>query len=181
MEKESEKYKQIITILRKSKPVLDTSEDIEREVMKRISAVRKSRVVLSDVIDFLFGWVYIGWVRRSLITASVLLVIIFVYQQGIILRQINFLSSKMIVTGSETNPNPVGELEKGLLMYKLSGRRFQSQDITISEKDLKQLLESVNELQYKYKNLLNIIEEDPVLKKYLEERLSENNRVKNNL
>ena len=157
MEKESEKYKQIITILRKSKPVLDTSEDIEREVMKRISSVKKSRVVLSDVIDFLFGWVYIGWVRRSLITASVLLVIVFIYQQGVILKQINILSDQMIVLDSETNSNSVSELEKGLIMYKLSVRRFQSQDITISEKDLKKLLESVNELQVKYLDSVEVV------------------------
>lgn len=181
MEKKTEKYNQLLYILRKSEPVLDSTEDIEREVMKRISVVRKSGIVFADVIDFLFRWVYIGWVRRSLITASVLLVIIFVYQQGAILRQINFLSSKMIVTGGESRPDPLGELEKGLMMYKLSGRKLNSQNITISEKDLEEFLDSVNELQYKYKELLNIIEEDPDLKKYLEERLSENDRVKINL
>jgi len=181
MENETEKYNQVINILRKSEPVLDSTEDIEREVMKRISVERQPRIVFADVIDFLFSWVYIGWVRRSLISASVLLVIIFVYQQGIILKQINFLRNQMIVSDGENNPNPLGALEKGLMMYKLSGRKFNSQNISISEKELKQLLESVNELQAKYKDLLNIIEEDPVLKKYLEEKLSENNRVKINL
>ena len=48
---------------------------------------------LADLIDFLFGWIYIGWVRRSLITASVFLVAVFVFPaDSIIMRQINDLS-----------------------------------------------------------------------------------------
>jgi len=46
---------------------------------------------------------------------------------------------------------------------------------------MKQLLESVNELQVKNKDLMNLIEEDSVLKKYIEKKLIENNRTKINL
>ena len=87
---ESEKYNKILKLLRESKPVLDSTEDIEREVLQRISGKHKSVLNLSELIDSLFGWIYIGWVRRSLITASVLLVVVFVWQQGIILKQINY-------------------------------------------------------------------------------------------
>ena len=181
MKQEREKYNKILNILRKSKPVLDSTEDIEREVMNRISGVHQSRFVLSDVIDFLFGWVYIGWVRRSLITASVILVMIFVYQQGIILNQVNFLSRQIIVMEGETNPIPASEIGKGIMMYKISGRRLPSQNITISEKQMKLLLESMNELEDKYEDLLNLIEENPDLKEYIEKKLMENELIKINL
>ena len=46
---------------------------------------------------------------------------------------------------------------------------------------MKELLESVNELQIKYKDLENLIEEDPELKKLIEKKLIENNRTKINL
>ena len=46
---------------------------------------------------------------------------------------------------------------------------------------MKELLESVNELQIKYKELENIIEGDPELKKLIEKKLIENNRTKINL
>ena len=45
-----------------------------------------------------------------------------------------------------------------------------SQSITFSEKELKELFDSVNELQVKYKDLLNIIEE---IKKREEKRRKE--------
>jgi len=46
---------------------------------------------------------------------------------------------------------------------------------------MKELLESVNELQIKYKDFENLIEEDPELKKLIEKKLIENNSTKINL
>ena len=92
MKTESEKYNKVLNVLRNSKPVLNSAEDIEKEVIKRVSRIKQPMFNFSEVVDYLFGWVYIGWVRRSLITASVLLVIVFIYQQGVMFRQINFLS-----------------------------------------------------------------------------------------
>jgi len=46
---------------------------------------------------------------------------------------------------------------------------------------MKELLESVNELQVKYKDLEKLIEEDPELKKMIERKMKENNRTKINL
>ena len=39
MKTESEKYNKVMNLLRKSKPQLDSTEDIEREVIKRISEI----------------------------------------------------------------------------------------------------------------------------------------------
>jgi parvulin-like peptidyl-prolyl isomerase len=82
----------------------------------------------------------------------------------------------VIVSDRETYSNPSNELESRILMYRLSERRFPFQKITISEKELNQLLESINEFQDKYKDLLNLIEEDPDLKRYIEKKLEENKR-----
>jgi len=133
------------------------------------------------MIDFLFGWVYISWVRRSLISASIVLVLIFVYQQGVILKRIDFISRQTVVVDKENVRTPADEIEKLLMVYKISGRRFPSKTITISEKQMKELLESVNELQVKYKDLENLINEDPELKKLIEQKLEENKHTKINI
>ena len=72
-------------------------------------------------------------------------------------------------------------MEKMLVVLRNAGRRFPSNSITISEKQMKELLESVNELQLKYKDLENMIESDPELKKMIQKKLMENNRIKINL
>jgi hypothetical protein len=181
MKPESEKYNKILNLLRESKPVLDSTEDIEREVIRKITVMNRSRLNLSEVLDFLFGWVYIGWVRRSLIAACVALVLIFVYQQGIILQRIDKISRQTIITDKENMLSPSDEIEKMLTNYKNLGRKFPSKTINISEKQMKQLLESVKELQIRYKDLEDIIESDPDLKRIIEKKLLENESTKINL
>lgn len=181
MKTDSSKYDKLLYALRKSKPVLDSTEDIERAVLKRISEKPSPGYILNDAVEFLFSWIYIGWVRRTLITASVLLVVIFILQQGIILREINYLNRQARITEREESYNPAGLLEKRLLMYKQSHRIFPSKNITISEEQMNQLLDSVNDLQIKYRNIMNLIEKDPELKKYIEKNLTEKNQSKTKL
>ena len=181
MTQESERTNKVLNLLRNSKPSLDSTDDIEREVINRISKVDQSGLSLSDVIDFLFGWVYIGWVRRSLIASSIALVLVFAYQQTIILKRIDLLSRQTIVIDREKVPAPADEVEKMVMVYRNSGLRFPSKTITISEKQMEELLESVNELKTKYKYLENLIEADPELKKMIEKKLIENSSTKINL
>jgi hypothetical protein len=175
---ESEKYKKVLNILKESKPVLNTTQDIENEVIRRISKGDHQKLSISEIIEFLFGWVYIGWVRQSLITVSVLLVVVFIWQQSIILKRIDYISRQTIINNNEMVPNTAEEIGKGIMMYKLSGRRFPSRNITISEKQMNQLLDSVHELQVKYKDLIKLIDDDPELKNSIEKKLMEHNQQK---
>lgn len=181
MKPENDQYDKVLKLLRKSIPQLTSAEEIERDVMRRIQTPDRMAFSLSEAFDFLFGWVYIGWVRRSLITASIVLVLIFIYQQGIILNRIDSLSEQTIVAGKENVLTPANEIEKLLTRYKNSGRIFPSKTITITESQMKDLLESVKELQIKYKDLENIIDSDPELKKLIDSKLLERNRTKINL
>jgi hypothetical protein len=181
MKPESENYDKVLNLLRKSKPILDSTESIEREVINKVTKINHSGIKFSEVIDFLFSWVYIGWARRSFIAASIVLVLVFVYQQGVILKRIDILSKQTIVPVKENVTTASDEIEKLLVTYKNSGKRFPPKTITISEKEMKELLESINELQSKYKEIETIIEADPELKQLIEKKLIENNRTKINL
>jgi hypothetical protein len=181
MEKGTEKYNEVINLLRKAEPVLYSGVEIEKEVIRSISGNKKSKINISDAVDFLFGWIYIGWVRRSLIATTVILIAMFVWQQSIMLKQINFLSKQIIVSDETFVNKPSQQLEKLLIKYKGSSGEGFSRDITISEKQMNQLLESVNELKVKYKDLIDLIEENPELKKYIEEKLVEKNQTKTKL
>ena len=178
MTMESEKYKKVISILKESKPVLDSAQDIEREVIKKISVVHQPSKGLSDLVDFIFGWVYIGWVRRSLITASVVLVMVFVWQNSMILKQINYLSKQTMRGGLEAVSSQSDVIERGIKMYKLSGRRFPSGNITIPENQMKELLDSADSWKGKYKDLMRVINEDPELKKMIESKLIDKSHLK---
>lgn len=53
--------------------------------------------------------------------------------------------------------------------------------VTISEKQMNELLESINELKTRYKDLEDLINGDPELKKLIEEKIKEKNHTKLNL
>jgi sulfur transfer protein SufE len=64
------------------------------------------------------------------------------------------------------------------MLLKHFGNRLPSQNVTISKEQMDTLLESVNDLQTRYRDLINLIEEDPELKKYLGNKMTEMNRSK---
>lgn len=174
--KPDEKYKKVIDVLRKSPPTLDSTTDLEREVIRRVAARRPLHAVLNEMLDFLFGWVYIGWIRRSLIAASFALIVVFIYQQAAILRKIEFLSRQTIMINHK-NQSPAGDFEKLLTEYRNSGKRFSSKNFTFSEKQLKELFDSLNEMQLKIEDLENLINEDPELRKLIERRIDSRKRI----
>lgn len=178
MTTENDRYKKIVEILRSSKPGLIQPEEIENEVIRRIMHENHSTRGVSDFIESLFGWVYIGWVRKSLIGAALILVAVFVYQQAFIFKQVKNISKQIVITGNETAPIYSSALDKRLTFYKLSTRLLPEGDIKISGSQLEEFLDSYNDLEVKYKDLLRIIEENPELKIYIEDKLNEEKNYK---
>jgi vacuolar-type H+-ATPase subunit I/STV1 len=178
MTTENSKYEKMVEILRKSKPDMFQPEELEKEVIKRIQLEDQNNFRLSDFIESLFGWVYIGWVRRSLMGAAVILVALFVYQQAFIFRQVKNISKLIVITGNETAKISSSDLEKRLTLYQMSTRFNPEEDIKISGRQIEKLLDSYKDLQVKYKDLLRIIEEDPELKNYIEKKLEQGKKYK---
>lgn len=170
------KYDRVINILRSSEPVLTSAENIEREVLKRIESGQKHGTTISDITDFLFGWIYIGWVRKSLVTASLALLGLFLWQQNSMLREISSFQQQIIQNNRETSYDPSGILKKKLTIQRMSGFKPGTgidQNTGIPD--------SIIEMQSRYRDLMKIIEEDPDLKKMVESRLRKNLRGKFNL
>jgi len=175
MEQANEKYEKVMEILRGTNPVLRSTNEIEEKVMNRISVNRRPDTDMSDLIDFLFGWTYIKWVRRSLVAASVFLVIVFVFQQSIMMRQISNLSRQIESYERDASGIPGGYTDRRMLMLRFSERRFPFLKKNNSDKQLEELFRTIDQLKMEYKDLQNMIEEDPELKKLIEKKLSEIN------
>ena len=179
MTTENRKYDRLLNVLRNSKPVFNDAEAISERVIRHIQA-EKSDVKFTELIkDFFFGWVYIGWMRRSLVAAAILLIVFFGYQQAAILKRINELSQQKIPDEIFTETNFSDELNKRNMLYSITGKKYPDTKITVSEKDIDNMIKSFNKLQLKYHDLLYLIEKDPQLKKYVEERMNEYNKTKN--
>lgn len=178
---EERKYKSLLKILRKSTPELTGIEDIEDKVLDAVKHHNEKEEESFNLIDYFFGWVYIRWVRVSLITVSFFFIGLFIYQQSLILKRISRLENQTIISGNQFIRSPYSGLEDKLMLKKLSVRKINSGNITITEKQLEKFADSYNELESKYKDLIKIIEDDPELKKSLEEKLKETKKKKFNL
>jgi hypothetical protein len=177
MNNDEMKYNNVLNILRKSKPVLNNLNDIEEKVFDRIKRKTSRREHPQGILDFLFGWVYIGWVRSGLVAASVILIIVFLYQQAVIIKRINILNRQSVFIENQINAGSTDNSE-AFYLYRLAGRKMNSGSITISERQMKRLMKSYSELEEKYKDLIKLIEDDPELMKYVEGKLNESNKVK---
>ena len=173
MSESDNKYEKILDLLKRSKPVFKDTEAVTERVIRQIQT-EESRVSLPElIIEYLFGWVYIGWIRRSLVTAAFIIVIFFGYQQAIILKKINDLTEQRIPNGEFIQTGLTDNLTNRILLYRLTGRKYSNRKITVSEKEINDLIRSVNKLQVKYKDILDLIENDPEIKKYVEEKINE--------
>jgi len=178
MKANEEKYRKVMEVLKKSEPVTGSQEEIEREVVNRISYLPKGDKESFSIFSFLFGWTEIGWVRRSLVTASLFLVVIFVYQQSVIVKQLNWLSTQIVVSSEKPVRTTISDFSGKLRFLRISGSRVPQKGSQISEKQLDMLIEALGKLQTDYDNLLKIMEENPELKEMIEQKLSEKNYIK---
>jgi 5-bromo-4-chloroindolyl phosphate hydrolysis protein len=180
MKNESTKYERITYILKKSEPILTGSEAIEENVMERIRDKRKTPESY-NFLDHLFGWVYVGWVRNGLVAASVLIIAVFVIQQSIILKRINNLEQQTISTSPSFVKSVPDDFESVFMIYSRTPSKIHLKNGKLSDKEMRQIEETINDLQSRYSSLMKIIEDNPELKQYIENKLSENDKKKINL
>jgi hypothetical protein len=181
MKSGSDKYKKVLNLLRHSSPKLDGIETIEENIMGRLRSKDSMHRSFPDLIETLFSWTYISWVRRSLVTASILLVLFFIYQQSVILKGVNDINKRAITGRTESFPVPGYSIGKQLMILRLTGRKIATSDLEFSGRQIEQLIDSYNELEEKYSDLVRIIDEDPVLKEYIEMKLKADRNNKPNL
>jgi len=180
MDEGKNRYEKAVKIIRKSKPVLSNPGVIEDAVIRSIRDKEKDRGLITGLVESIYGWIYIGWVRRSLVGAALIIFTVFVYQQADILRSVRSLEKEIVSIRSEQPTVNVRDLERRLTVFKISSKISTGRKIEVYESQLQEIIDSYKNLEQKYENLNRIIEEDSLLKNYFENKLKEeeNNRSK---
>lgn len=93
----------------------------------------------------------------------------FIWQQHRMMNQINDLSSRLNETDHMMIYDRTASLEKRQRLLKLS--RDRSQGYYMSEEELIRLIDSINHLNIRYRNLIDMIDDDTLLKKKVEESI----------
>jgi len=178
MDQEQEKYEKVIQQLRRSKPDYGDMGQFSEKVIRRIQKERTTVSVAELLYEFIFGWVYIGWIRKSMVIASICLVIYFGYQQTEMAKKVDALSSRSLVNVELMNTGMNTTLPVTWKVYTIFGKGAVEDRMEILEMKLDKFNESVKDLQKQYEDISRFIENDPDSKKYVEERLIKNETVK---
>jgi hypothetical protein len=167
------KYEKIVRLLKDSKPVLNDPGMIAGKIISAIGEERARGSLTEKIIEYLFGWVYVGWVIRSMISVTMVIVLIFGYQQTVIMKRIKELSVQRIETSGLPVIRAGDNLSGRLLFFRLTGKKIPDDDPARMLDDIDAMIGSLNSLRIKYGDVIERIEKDPQLKKYVEERMNE--------
>lgn len=170
MENSSDSYQKVLDLLKRSRPQPGHPQIMEEKIMQSIKMHNAGMTLTPSGPGGLFGWTRIVWVRRAFSAAAVLMLVFLAYQQSIIIRQISVLNQQL-VPGNPGKPSSgtAGSME--LLLYRLSAGRDQEISSEISGDRVVELIESAGMMSEKYRDLLQMINEDPDLKKLIEQKL----------
>lgn len=137
----------LIKRLRMYRAEIEDREGLKAGIMQKTG--RRTRQV-----DYVFGWTEIGWLRRSLSVASILIIGLFVGQQLFVIDRINNIEERM---GSFNTDKILQFQRENVILNSMilsdpeAGHLEDS--INVSTYDLMKLVRDYRDLQYKYEKI----------------------------
>ena len=138
----------ILKHLKLKEPEIENRESLREEIMHRISNKSKR-------LDYLFGWTEIVWLRRSLATASAVIVILFILQQLHVVNRIDQLEKRVLSFNTEKILEYQREdvIVNSVLMSS-EEMTLLTDSINVSKYDLLNLIREYRDLQAKYEQIV---------------------------
>jgi hypothetical protein len=181
MDEEQERFENVIKLLRMSQPEMGDAEKFSEKVIGKIRQERTRVSVTELIYEFIFGWVYVGWMRRAMVTSAICMMLYIGYQQTVTLKRIETLSLRSVVDVDLMKTGMNSTIPDRWKPYAIFGKRTNGGRMEITEKRLDKFIESFNEFQKQNEEIFRLIETDPKSKEYVEERLYKKGSAKNKI
>ncbi len=163
------KYTKLIAALKGSKPVLHGKEEFVDKILEQ---TLREKEHINKIYDFIFGWIEIIWLRRTLLTASLIILTLFIFQQFIIFERIGSLESRMTGMNTEMLIDYQKEMARvNSAILEISDIQKGNDSIKVSARDLNEMIKAYRKLQEEFFSERRIIREsdelhtNPVMKK----------------
>jgi hypothetical protein len=171
MASEEEKLDKIIGMLRESGPELRDSHELISQILVKAAEHSNTPDQAGIIYNWLFGWVWIGWVRKSMVAVSFVLLTFLGTQQAMIIVKKGSLSSPSNLSDLSNSSLSLANMasEKGFIKL-FSSNSPGTQDSAAVES----FIRSLGTVQEEYSDILKALDKDPELKRYVRKRLLEN-------
>lgn len=168
-------YEKAVGFLKKNKPVLTDKELLVKKVMQNLTGLPARSSLPKMAGRYLFSWVYVGWVRKTMATAAILFFGFFIFQQLTLNKRVARLESRMIkssITPPDFRTTP--DLKQRLFFELVARKTGDTDSITLSKDDFSEFLQSYSDLQAKYEKIKKHVKKDSFLDKVLKKNLDKN-------
>lgn len=160
-----ERYKLVTRRLQEYSLPEETRVRVSSRINLDIDAVTGNLPVTESghgIIDIVFGWIDMLWLRRGMAILSGAIMLVFAVQQTIIIQRVGQIEERM--TGATTSN--ILEYQKGIQAVdfeEMDMSGFEGTDsVKVSLRDLGRLVSSYRELQSRYGRLKAVSEEGDV-------------------
>lgn len=139
--------------LRAFEPDLQNREEMIRDIMEATDNKRQG-INLYQLFDSIFSWADYPWVRRGMISVSLVIIFLFSFQQLTIINRIDKLEGRMVQSNTQQLLKFQGEnvIMNSVLLIE-AGKSEYPDSILVADKDLKELINSYSTLQKRYQEL----------------------------
>jgi len=153
-----EDYDKFIRRVRGQRVEEDHTEELKRRILEA-TTVKKKESYINLLIGYLFGWTEIPWLRTSMVVTSLAFVILIFIQQGIMVDRIGSIENRIISTNTENILRFQKEMmhANSTLVTMSSDQLIAKDSVKVAGEDLLGLLKSYRELQARYDELLEIV------------------------
>ncbi|MBM3419857.1 MAG: hypothetical protein FJY11_01850 [Bacteroidetes bacterium] len=170
MKVNEEEYNRFTEVMGRSHNAPAHPDLLAERIIERVLGESRKAGSRPAIHEFVFGWTTVGWARRSLSIASLLLVGLFVYQQFEIMTGIKDINYRMKAGGGiEVRPAESFEPGQALRLKSLSSSLPYGVDsIKVSVDDISRLIELYKELELSRERINRILQLNPEILRMIE-------------
>ncbi len=163
MTKKPEKYKKILEVLIRSDIRIDRKEQLKAQILQKIETAHYRNTHTYSLLNTLFGWAEVWWIRWSVSALTIILIGSFLIQQIGLNQRISILEKQLYQFETVGTSDPAYWNAGHKLFMKLySDSPLDS--ITVSKSDLNTLMVDYGKLIEAYKALNPEFDVDQFLK-----------------
>ncbi|MCP4312144.1 MAG: hypothetical protein GY790_12835 [Bacteroidetes bacterium] len=140
-----ESYKKVVEALKRSEPENEHLEQLKSRIIREISHSHEPNKPYQRLMNLLFGWVDVSWMRWSVASLAIFLLGAFLFQQFGMQQRITLVEQQLIhLETAKMGPSPAWNAGHKVL-FKLYNDT-ETDSITVSRKDLEALVKDYGEL-----------------------------------
>jgi hypothetical protein len=136
-------YSKLVTRFKSVVPPLENKEQIIDYVMNHIESKNREPGRFIRLLDLLFGWVHVIWLRRAMAVTAICLIILFTGQQFLLMQRLTKLENQIIKSvESESVIEDGPGMKQQVLMNLMFERPASGDSITLSREEFEALLKA---------------------------------------